>query len=318
MNQDVARWGGSARQSVARGPQPRAGTGTGGFTLIELLVVIAIIAILAALLLPALTQAKQKAQGIYCLNNLRQVMLGWKMYADDYSGCFPVNEGLGPGQASDDWPVTIGYANWVAGRECYSGSRDNTNSALLVDERYSQLAPYVKNRNSYRCPADQSKTFGTTGDPRVRSYSMSQAVGCTQAPAFGQLPEGNLNILGEPPGGHWRTYAKEGQWAAPGPSDLWVLVDENPDSIDDGGFAFIMPVPPGNALTEWYNIPSKLHGNSCAFCFADGHAEIHHWLRPGDIPTTTCVSYFGTAKTVVNPPDQDILWVAQRTSAPGP
>jgi prepilin-type processing-associated H-X9-DG protein len=284
--------------------------------LIELLVVIAIIAILAALLLPALSKAKQKAQGVYCMNNLRQVMLGWRMYGDDSTGCFPVNAGLGTGSAGDNWPVTFGYANWVAGRECYSGSIDNTNSALLVDSKYSQLAPYVNNRNSYKCSADQSRSYGTTGDPRVRTYSMSQAVGCTRT--FGQLTENNLDNIGEPPGGHWRTYAKESQVVAPGPSDLWVLVDEDPDGIDDGGFALVMPVPPGNNPTEWFNMPSKLHGNSCAFAFADGHAEIHHWLRPGDIDTTTYRAYRAARTTVVAPQDLDILWMAARTSAPGP
>ena len=296
--------------------RPRIRAAIGGVTLIELLVVIAIIAILAALLLPALAKAKQKAQGVYCMNNLRQVMLGWKMYGDDNAGRFPVNAGLGTGNAGDNWPVTMGYANWVAGRECYSGSLDNTNSALLVDSRYSQLAPYVNNRNAYKCPADQSRSNGTTGDPRVRTYSMSQAVGCTKD--FAQLTENNLKDIGEPPGGHWRTYAKEGQVTAPVPSDLWVLVDENPDGIDDGGFAVVMPLPPGNNPTEWFNMPSKLHGSSCAFAFADGHSEIHHWLRPGDIDTTTYTMYRAAKTTVVSPQDADIIWMALRTSAPGP
>src|ERR1039457_1608411 len=218
-------------ETVSRSRWSRSQADATGFTLIELLVVIAIIAIRAALLLPALSKAKQKAQGVYCMNNLRQVMLGWRMYGDDNAGRFPVNAGLGTGNAGDHWPVTMGYANWVAGQECYSGSLDNTNSALLVDSRYSQLAPYVNNRNAYKCPADQSRSNGTTGDPRVRTYSMSQAVGCTKD--FAQLTENNLKDIGEPPGGHWRTYAKEGQVTAPVPSDLWVLVDRSEEHTSE-------------------------------------------------------------------------------------
>ncbi|MDE3066688.1 MAG: prepilin-type N-terminal cleavage/methylation domain-containing protein [Verrucomicrobiota bacterium] len=296
------------------GPAPARGS---AFTLIELLVVIAIIAILAALLLPALTGAKEKAQGVDCMSNLRQVMLGWKMYADDNNGRFPCNDGLGPGQGSDNWPVTFGFRNWVAGRESYAGSVDNTNLNLLINPKYSQLAPYVANPRVYKCPADQSRTFGRTGPPRVRSYSMSQAAGCTApnaSPPYGQLPEGNLALetRGHP---QWRTYAKDSQVIAPGPADLWVFLDEDPDGIDDGGYAFIMPTL-GGFPTEWYNLPAKLHDNACGFSFADGHAEIHHWLRPGAIDRTTYVSYRGTQKDPVAPPDPDIQWMAAHTSAP--
>ena len=156
-----------------------------------------------------------------------------------------MNDGFGPGQASDNWPVTFGFANWVAGRESYAGSLDNTNSGLLVNAQYTQLAPYVSSPGVYRCPADLSRSNGSTGNPRVRNYSMSQAVGCTSpvaTPPFGQSPQGNLAATSA---GCWRTladnYSKENQVVAPAFADLWVLVEEDPDSIDDGGFAFYMP-----------------------------------------------------------------------------
>ena len=150
---------------------------------------------------------------------------------------------------------------------------------------------------------------------------MSQAVGCQPAngsPPYGQLAEGNLNNIGEPPGGHWRTFAKESQLVPLGPADLWVLVDEDPDGVDDGGYEVVMPIPPGNNPTTWYNMPSKLHGSSCAFSFADGHSEIHRWIRPGDIAATTYTTYRGTSSNPVFPQDPDIVWVALHTTVPGP
>jgi prepilin-type N-terminal cleavage/methylation domain-containing protein len=304
-------------------PQAAAHSGKAGFTLIELLVVIAIIAILAALLLPALARSKQKAQALYCMNNLRQILLAWKQYATDYGGNFPCNDAWGRGQPSDNWPVTFGFLNWVAGRESYSGSLDNTNWTLLVNPQYTQLAPYAPNASIYRCPADRSLTYGNSGPPRVRSYSMSQAIGCTSpmaTPPFAQLAEGNLAGNGAPGGGSWQTYSKEGQVLTPGPSDLWVLIEEDPDSIDDGGFAFFMPWPINAGSTAWYNEPAKLHsGSSTCLAFMDGHTEIHKWIQQNAIDPPTYAgpnAYNPKPVGATSPPnDVDIYWMASKTSA---
>ena len=275
------------------------------------------------MLLPALNKAKLRAQGLQCMNDTKQINLGWKLYTGDYNDTYPPNP---------DYTVTT--PTWVGGKMFFDstttkpqtvpGIYDATNAALLVDYKYSLVGAYLKNPKIFKCPADQS-TFG--GQPRVRSYSMSQAVG-PAANGAAYDPSGGGHYAG-----HWLSAATLGTGSHPpdpyrvylkdsdivgglAPSDLWVLVDEHPDSINDSGFAVEMPLGWPNANPQTYNfvdIPTKYHGNACGFSFADGHSEIHRWLDPGVIPNVTFQGGIGGR---VNPAigDPDVYWLASHTS----
>jgi prepilin-type N-terminal cleavage/methylation domain-containing protein/prepilin-type processing-associated H-X9-DG protein len=284
-----------------------------GFTLIELLVVIAIIAILAALLLPALARAKEQSKGISCMNNKKQMMLASIMYSDDFQDL------LIPNQPQDEDP---NQTNWVTVTMDWSpANTDNTNAAKLVNPTYSKLAYYIKNPACFKCPSDPS--FVVTRGPRVRTTSANQAVGtlwvsaCSGArPANGPVTGQWLTGANDDCQTTWQTYGKVSQMTKPGPAMTYVFLDENPDTINDAGFAVQCA---GNTLGGGFiDLPGNLHSGSGGFAFADGHAELHKWLGPiclvpfveGGLPSTDNRNA-NTAADLA-----DLNWLQQRTSAP--
>ena len=256
-----------------------------GFTLIELLVVIAIIAILAAMLLPALSKAKTKAQGIGCLSNLKQLTLAAIIYAGDFNDAIPPNA---PSDARA----------WVAGDVSFLPGATN-----VADIKLSVLYPYNKSEGIYRCPGDKVAVNGQNVQ-RIRSYSMNGMMGNNYSSTVDVHPG-----LAE--------HKKFSEVHDPGPSDASLFVDEQSDanrnlcSIDDGYFAVNLGTK-GAAKTKWRNIPASRHGNGGQFSYADGHVQKVRWLE--DKTRTLKFDIFnqpyGTAGTTPFDRDYQQLWLS--------
>ncbi len=238
------------------------------------------------MLLPALSRAKQKAQGISCMNNTKQLSLGWIMYTGDNDDRTPAVYDNG----SDPGTLTLWSTNWCGG--LMSVAQLSTNTLPLTA---GQIYPYAKSVSPYHCPADystQKDTPGGTGtDLRVRSYSMSQT--------FGQ----GENL----PNTQYKTYRKASSIKST--SETWVLIDEDKVSINDAAFGVKM-TKPGSYGGNIVDTPSGRHAGATGMTFADGHSIIHKWMSPLTYKTHDIPGLHDDAFVA------DMVWLSSVSSVP--
>jgi prepilin-type N-terminal cleavage/methylation domain-containing protein/prepilin-type processing-associated H-X9-DG protein len=255
----------------------------GGFTLIELLVVIAIIAILAAMLLPALSRAKARAQLTMCLSNLRQLQISWFMYCDENGSRIPQNIASNTGRLTSN-PLDPNAqpggpnASWVLGD--VHVAPDWTNDPLLT---HGLIYPYLNSVNVFKCPT--AKNPFNPSVTRNRSYSMNgwmNGINAWNAQCVDFIKTSQISLA---------------------PNMAMVFVEENPASINDGYW-----IQDLTKTSTWIDSPAHYHNNVGAMSFVDGHAESRKWTD-----TSVLTDQFGGQNGfAAGPGNPDLPWVQER------
>jgi len=289
--------------------------------LIELLVVIAVIGILAAMLLPALVKAKEKAFGVQCMSNHRQLAIGWRLYAEDNRDAlvYASGSGIALDALTEAQLTSGGSSNQYAWTLTQMDFNPLNRAAwdVSVDIQTRPLWPYVKAAGVYKCPADRSFiTVNGVQQPRVRTMSMNLFVG---------------GFLGTDGGWTWANpymiYLKMGDIIAgssPGPAKTFIFLDEREDCINWGNYMQEMDGYPGTtpALRSLYqfeqDMPGNYHNLAAGFSFADGHSEVHKWLNwPATWPIHREDAYWMSSQMPIHcPGSRDVFWIQDHTTRP--
>ncbi|MGH7941277.1 MAG: prepilin-type N-terminal cleavage/methylation domain-containing protein [Limisphaerales bacterium] len=271
------------------------------FTLIELLVVIAIIAILAAILLPVLNKAEQRAQLVYCINNLNELGSAWIMYAhDNQDNLVPVtgyaNLVTSTSQLAQAQPGGS-MCSWVLGTEAML--TEATNTVFIED---GLLYPYINNIKTYKCPADNvSYIPALKGQQTLRSYSMN----CWMSPDSSD----NWNSSQRYNGGPYQQVVYTKLTTILTPAERWVFIEENPYSINDGFFVCDISLP-----RDWVDIPASYHNHGCALSFADGHVGTKVWHDP-EVVNYNVTTNPNEAQKKADITTGDLSWLQQQTTS---
>lgn len=253
-----------------------------------MLAVVTIIALIMSLLIPALSASKQRAEGIFCMNNLKSVHLAWAMYADD-------NGDWLPGVAGGSFPDSN---KWISGWLDFSSSSDNTNTLYLTDPRFAQIGPYVQDPEIFHCPSDTSTVnIGGHTYHRVRSISMNCWMNYVGTAYIGQ--------------DEYRVFRHMSDIVNPSPDNAWVVMDERADSINDGMFQ--TDLKDRRVAAKIVDYPASYHNGAAGIAFADGHTELKRWVDPRTNP-----AYRPSQSLELNipsPDNPDVAWLQDHSSS---
>jgi len=261
------------------------------FTLIELLVVIAIIAILAALLLPALAKAKENATGIACMNNNKQIMLAWSLFASDNEDRIPYASAY---KSEPSWNFA-----WAVGVLRQTGV--NQDLSFVTEGVLKKYLGFSK--DVFKCPADKAIITDNKGNHiyRDRSYSMNIFMGGWSGWPFSEDRR-------------WTTYRKLEEIR--NPSNRWVLLDMRGESINAGNYRVDMAGYPGDESKYCFqqDWPGVYHNNATNFSFADGHSDKQRWLDNRTLVPPIPIP----GGKVSSRGNLDIAWMQERTTEKDP